>query len=97
MRRRDEGRLVAIGECWSCHRLFAFDPDLVPSVPIDPLTNRPPDMDPPDGDRAASAARAIRRPVCRACIRKANALSAAEGRPPIVVLPGAYADDDRDD
>lgn len=77
------GFVWALGRCWSCGALFGFDPDRVPSVPIDPATNTPPDM---GGD----AARAVRQPVCAACIERANDKRRASGEPLIMVLPGAY-------
>lgn len=77
------GYMFAMGQCWSCKRTFTFDPDRVPSIPIDPETNRPPDL---GGD----AVRAEREPVCQDCVSRANARSRAAGRPLIQVLPGAY-------
>ena len=74
---------VVFGTCFSCRRPFTFNPYLVPSIPIDPETGRPPDM---GGD----ASRARREPVCPDCIGRANAIRRADGRPLIDVLPGAY-------
>lgn len=84
----DEPRLFAFGRCWSCGRSFTFDPDLVPSIPIDPSTNLPSDIggtDPAD---------AIRQPICADCVSLANADRTANGRPLIDVLEGAYPYDD---
>jgi hypothetical protein len=77
--------------------LFAFDPDLVPSIPVDPFTQLPPDVavarDPAlDFDRVRE--RAINRPVCRTCVDRSNAIRRADGRELIHVLPGAYPDED---
>lgn len=32
----------------------------------------------------------VREPICRTCVERANPMRAANGLPPIVVLPGAY-------
>jgi hypothetical protein len=36
--------LVGIDRCYGCGQLFAFSPYTVPSIPIDPTTNLPPDL-----------------------------------------------------
>ena len=82
-----EGAAFAVGPCWSCGAVFAFDPDLVPSVPIDPVTHLPPDL---GGD----VARATRQPFCRRCLAEANVRRRSSGLPLWEVLPGAYADDE---
>jgi len=64
--------MIALGPCWACHRLFEFHPDLVQSVPIDPVTGLPPDM---GGDPA----RAQREPLCPACCAEANIERRARG------------------
>jgi len=75
--------LLAVSSCWSCGRRFCFDPDRVPSIPIDPETGRTSDM---GGDPA----RCVRQPVCATCVEIANENRRAAGRPLIHVLPGAY-------
>lgn len=67
--------LVAIAPCVGCARPFAFDPDTVPSVPIDPVTRLSPDL---GGDPA----RAVRQPVCLACRLAANPARLAAGLQP---------------
>jgi hypothetical protein len=79
----DHAHLFAFGPCWSCGLRFTFDPDLVPSIPIDPLTNRPSDM---GGDPDL----VVRQPICGSCVEAANVNRRRDGRPLIVVLPGAY-------
>lgn len=74
------GDLVAMGRCWSCRQLFGFDPDAVPSVPIDPLTNLPPDL---GGDPA----RAVNQPICPVCVGIVNPLREAAGLPPMAEGP----------
>ena len=89
----NEGRLLAFGPCWSCGHLFTFDPDLVPSIPIDPDTNWALDLDrhgQPTTYTAADYLRSVKQPVCEACVQQANELRRAHGRPLIDVLPGAY-------
>ena len=78
-----EQQLIAFGPCWSCKQPFAFDPDLVPSLPVDPVTNLPSDM---GGD----ASRCVRQPICADCVEIANENRRAAGRELIDVLPGAY-------
>ena len=75
--------MFAYGPCWSCGRMFTFNPDRVPSIQIDPVTQRPTDL---GGDPA----RARREPICADCVERANAERRRDGREPIVVLPGAY-------
>ena len=81
------GFVWALAPCWSCGQLFSFDPERVPSIPIDRQTNRPPDL-------GGAAERAEREPVCRSCIGRANEVRRQAGRPEIVILPGAYLTSD---
>lgn len=76
------------GPCWSCGQLFTSDPELVPSVPIDPGTGLPSDL-----GQHAPGAEYVRQPICRTCVERANENRRAEGRPLIDVLPGAYLDE----
>lgn len=78
-----EGYVLGFGTCWSCGVGFTFNPETVPSLPIDPATDRPPDL---GGDEA----NAIARPICSTCIDFANAWRASEGKPTIFVPRGAY-------
>ena len=87
------GQMFAYGACYACGSLFTFNPELVPSVHVDPKTGRPPDVDSDGNPRAYTAAeeaRSVREPICSACIGLVNAKRAAMGNPPIAVLPGAY-------
>lgn len=65
------GELIGFGHCYGCGLPFAFDPDRVASVYVDPVTRRPPDVDehgqrqPIDG---AAMARAVRVPICPDCL-----------------------------
>jgi hypothetical protein len=89
-----QGGFFAGGRCYACGSFFMFAPDLVPSVPIDPLTNRPPDVS-EEGVAGEideeSARRATLRPICGDCVELANAQRVRMGREDlIVILPGAY-------
>lgn len=70
-----DGTLVARGACWACKAVFSFDPDTVPSVPIDPQTGLPPDVGgtPPE--------RAIRQPLCENCVAQLVTWRAEAGKP----------------
>lgn len=85
--------LFAFGRCWSCGQPFTFHPDLVPSIPVDPLTNLPLDVD-EHGDicevNPEAAKRAIKQPICATCIDRSNEQRRADGHELIHVLPGAY-------
>jgi hypothetical protein len=70
------GRLIALGPCFVCGGPFAFDPDTVASIPIDPATGLPPDLGHTD------PANAVNRPVCPSCVTLANAARKARGLPP---------------
>ena len=65
------GRTIAYGPCYGCGLLFAFDPDRVTSILVDPHTGRPPNVDKharritPD---PAALARAQRLPLCPGCV-----------------------------
>lgn len=71
----EPGYVCGIAPCWSCHAIFAFDLERVPSIVV-------------DGERE---------PVCRSCVARANALRRKNGRPLIVILPGAYPDEPGDE
>jgi len=60
--------MTVIGACFGCGRIFPFNAEKVPSIPI----------------------KGVREPVCQLCVDEANPRRAANGLPPIVVLPGAY-------
>ena len=80
------GHEVCFGRCWSCGRTFTFDAVRVPSLPVDPGSNLPSDL---DGDPS----KLIKQPICRACITLANEKRRENGRPLIPVLPNAYLDE----
>ena len=52
--------LLGIAPCFMCKQPFAFDPDRVTSISIDPVTGLPPDL---GGDPG----RARREPLCPPC------------------------------
>jgi len=68
--------MIGLGPCWACRRTFAFDPDRVTSILIDPVTGLAPDT---GGDPA----RARREPLCPACCRAANPGRRAAGLEPL--------------
>ncbi len=68
--------IQAMSNCFGCGKLFAYNPDLVPSVRVN--ANRQPD---PHGTRE---------PVCADCVVRVNPKRIANGLQPIRVLPGAY-------
>lgn len=74
------GRAIALGPCWVCGEIFEFDVDRVPSVFVDPVTNKPADL---GGDPA----RARREPVCENCCAQVNPMREARGLPPLEPLP----------
>lgn len=70
------GYMIATGRCWACRSYFEFHPDLVTSILIDPVTQRPPDL---GGDPA----RARREPICPRCCQLLNPERAARGLAPL--------------
>ena len=87
------GGYFVFGECWTCGRSFTFNPHWVPSVPIDPMTSLPPDVDEhgnPQPIDPEAAERAVRRPLCETCVERANSKRVARGEKPIEVHPAAY-------
>lgn len=67
------GYTLALAACFACGETFGFNPHTVISVPIDPETNRPPDVG-PEGQNVtpdpAALARAVRMPLCHGCVRR---------------------------
>lgn len=84
----EQGHVAVYGPCWSCRRLFTYDPDRVPSLPVDLATNTPADV----GEHAPGA-EYVRLAICRTCVDRANDARRARGAPVIDVLPGAYLDE----
>jgi hypothetical protein len=74
--------LFAVSACHTCKRTFAYNPDLVPSVLVDPATGYPPD----NAEHPGDPDRAVARPLCRRCVDMVNRRRPGH----ITVLPGAY-------
>jgi hypothetical protein len=70
------GAFFAAGPCAFCRRIFAFNPERVPSLPVDAEGRVVPD--------------GIRHPICGPCMDKVNAFRAECGAEPVPILPGAY-------
>jgi hypothetical protein len=68
--------MLGIAPCWMCKQPFAFDPDRVTSVLIDPVTRLAVDL---GGDPG----RARREPICPLCCRLANIERARRGLEPL--------------
>lgn len=86
----DERSLSALGPCYVHGGIFEFDPDRVLSVMVDPVTNRPPDVDAEGNtielsmeDFRAAVDRAVKKPVCPDCVEKLNATRARRGLGPL--------------
>lgn len=69
-----EGHMLALGPCFTCKQLFEFDPETVPSVPIDPTTGVPPDIGGTD------PANAVNQPVCPPCVQDITVKRKAAGK-----------------
>lgn len=69
--------LVAMGSCFTCQNLFAFDPYTVLAIVVDPATGQPV---PAGGPRPPDA---VNMPVCDTCIEVANEARARQGLPPL--------------
>ena len=63
----DRPHHIALGSCFACERAFAFNPQRVPSIPIDADGNVA-----RDGDR---------KPICRDCAEYANRYRKQHGLP----------------
>lgn len=70
------GQMIAVRPCWVHKGLFMFNPDLVTSVLIDPVTGLSPDL---GGDPG----RARREPVCPDCCRTLNPERVRRGLEPL--------------
>lgn len=70
------GGYFATRPCCMCNTLFVFNPDKVPSIPVDAEGNVNPD--------------GVKRPICEECMNKINTFRASMGEEPIYVFPGAY-------
>jgi hypothetical protein len=87
------GYVYACSPCFTCGRLFTYNPHLVPSVPIDPETRHPLDVDEHGNTQPidpAAAARAVKQPLCSTCITLVNERRVARGDEPIYIFPDAY-------
>jgi hypothetical protein len=69
----EERQLVGVAPCWGCREPFAFDPDTVPCIPIDPESGLPPDL-------GGNPQTAVKQPICPQCVREFNALRRAAGQ-----------------
>jgi hypothetical protein len=81
----DEPVVVALGPCCTCGQFFEFDPDKVPSVSVDPVTNRPPDVDAaglPCTAAPEALARVRQQPYCPSCARLMNGMLREQGKAP---------------
>ena len=65
--------MAAQAPCFTCKTTFLFDPETVPSVPIDPQTGLTPDLG-GDPDRA------VKRPLCPSCCVFINAKRREKGQ-----------------
>lgn len=68
-------QLTTIGRCHVCKRAFAFVPDAVTTVMIDPETGLPPGFTVLGTFREPTpeaVARSVREPVCPACVDRAE-------------------------
>jgi hypothetical protein len=86
------GAAFVYGPCFVCGQHFTFNPNWVPSVPIDPRTRMPPDVDPQPGGYE----RAIKQPLCENCIERVNVARVARGQEAIKVSPHAYEAEEGD-
>src|SRR5262245_46021397 len=87
------GYVTILGRCFTCGTPFTFHPHRVPSVPIDPETRRPLDVDANGQSQPidpAARARAVRQPICSTCIVRINEARIERGQPEIEVFPDAY-------
>ena len=75
--------MFVLGSCWFCKGPMTFNPEKVPSLPIDPVTGLTPDL---GGDPG----RATREPLCRVCVEKANVMREAAGLEAFAIHPDAY-------
>jgi len=62
------GYMIGVGPCFTCRKNFAFDPDRVPSVPIDSVTGLAPDS---DGARPDTG-QYVKEPICPDCCKAIN-------------------------
>jgi hypothetical protein len=67
--------IMAYGPCFCCGVPFWFDPDSVPSLFVDPVTGKAPDM-------GGNPERAVREPVCIPCRELANPVRITAGLEP---------------
>ena len=87
------GYSIVVGACYACGRLFGFNPYHVPSIPIDPRTKLPLDVD-ADGNSKPiepdAVERAVREPLCPDCFERMNDAREARGEERVVPHPDAY-------
>ena len=89
----DESMVIVMTACFVCGQPFTFNPNWVPSVPIDPRTGRPLDVGAdgkPQPVEPGAEERAVKQPLCESCVELINENRRRIGEPEIVVHPDAY-------
>lgn len=67
--------MTGLAPCLLCKQAFMFDPETVNSLPIDPETGLPPDIGDTDPQKA------VKMPVCPACVGCVNVSRREQGLP----------------
>lgn len=83
-----EGVMTALGPCWSCKKVFLFDPVNVTSVSVCHECEHPSDMHTVDCTRRPDAV--YQEPLCLDCARLVNEARAKRGDPPVRIFLDAY-------
>lgn len=77
------GFVFAVGGCYICKRVFAFNPEFVPSYNPSQETNL-------ELLKITKGKPEGRQPICKTCILRANELRLKNGLEPLVIHPQAY-------
>jgi hypothetical protein len=71
--------MIATGTCCACGALFDFNPERVPCARGKYVDGK--FVLDPNGRKE---------PVCKTCMEKGNEIRVKAGKPPFIILPGAY-------
>lgn len=87
----DEGVLALLADCYRCGTPFLSNPETVVSVSVCVECRIPGRVHHPTCSQAMES---VRKPLCKPCVDVLNGQRVRIGLSPIVVIPGAYLEEE---